>query len=433
MGSKKRKRSSGHPARRATSAPSSGRGRPAVDRQPAEDSTSHPLGAPAGTAAQVPAGQASRSANRSRRLAVGSARSRTREDGLLAMAVDETQLGSRGCLSASLTDVHPQVVAVTYSFAADDQASAMRFLGMREDVEGPRGSNDMFDRIERLPERPQGAGRVSVTTRVEGITAGQWKVLAQPLGPSGEIERERARMVRTQSHYGLLAHGPRVTLGAWPALVGLGALVALVVQAMLAARAGIGVTPILGVSLFGCLLGFVGGKLWYLGLHRRPLREFLHSGACIQGFLLAALAVLAGGSLLLDLPVGLVLDVTTPGIFLGVAVGRPGCFLTGCCAGRPTASWWGLVSSDRRLVMRRFPVQLLEALAGLMIGVLSLTGVLAGLRPAGSVFVASVSGYTLVRQLLFPLRVESRTRAGRVATLAACAAVVLGIAALWLR
>lgn len=226
--------------------------------------------------------------------------------------------------------------------------------------------------------------------------------------------------------------GPRVRLWTWPLLIGLGAFLALVVQALLAGAVGIDALPTLGLSLAGCLLGFLGGKVWYLALHRKPWRELLDSGACIQGFLLVSLAVLALGSLLWGLPMGLVLDITTPGIFLGVAVGRPGCFLTGCCAGRPTASRWGMISSDRRVAVRRVPVQLLEAAAGLAIGLASLAGVLAGLSPAGSVFVAAVAAYALVRQLLFGLRVESRTRAGRLVTIAASGVVLGGVAALWL-
>jgi hypothetical protein len=153
----------------------------------------------------------------------------------------------------------------------------------------------------------------------------------------------------------------------------------------------------------------------------------LDAGACIQGFLLVALAVIAGGSVLLGLPVGAVLDLTTPGIFFGVAIGRPGCFFTGCCAGRPTRHSWGLVSSDRRLTARRFPVQLYEATAGLVLGLVSLS-LLSLSTPAveGVVFIVSVAAYTLVRQFLFPLRTDPHTRAGRLLTITASSLVVAG-------
>lgn len=354
---------------------------------------------------------------------------------MLALEVDEVQSVAGGWTARALHGTAPQAVAATYRFTPPRDggtAVAVRFVGVREDVAGEHGSRDVFDRTESLGGLPTGVGEVSLTARVRGVTAGRWRVVARLVDDMGEaIPHTAPYVVRTETQFHLLATGPGVRLWSWPLLIGLGALVALVLQALLAAAVGVGVVSILALSLLGCLLGFLGGKIWYLGLHRKPLREFLDSGACIQGFLLVSLAALALGSVLLELPTGVVLDITTPGIFLGVAIGRPGCYLTGCCTGRPTASRWGMISSDRRLVVRRIPVQLLEAAAGLVIGLASLAAVLAGLSPGGSIFVAAVAAYTLVRQLLFGLRVESRTRAGRLITIAVSGAVLFGAAALW--
>jgi len=64
-------------------------------------------------------------------------------------------------------------------------------------------------------------------------------------------------------------------------------------------------------------------------------------------------------------------------VFVGMAIGRPGCFFAGCCSGRPTVSRWGLWSSDRRIGIRRIPIQLIEAAAALLIGVTALSLTLA--------------------------------------------------------
>ncbi|TKG63616.1 prolipoprotein diacylglyceryl transferase [Prauserella endophytica] len=232
------------------------------------------------------------------------------------------------------------------------------------------------------------------------------------------------RVISTATTFGQLAQGPAVRL-AWPTLVGMGAVVAVVFQALLAGRAGIDVAAVLVMSLIGCILGFVGGKAYYLVLHHKHPRQFLSAGACIQGFLLVALGVIAVGAAALGIPIGVLLDTTAPGVFLGMAVGRPGCWLTGCCAGRPTSSRWGMWSSDRRLATRRFPVQLLEAAAALVIGAVSLILVLTT-QPsiAGVIFVGAVAAYTFSRQLLFPLRTESRTRIGRSVTMVFCGVVL---------
>lgn len=343
------------------------------------------------------------------------------------LPVDEQQ-ATHGWSPAALEEAGAHGLAATYRFRAPQHPGsydlAVRFLGRRKDVAGQPTSQDWFERVERIERAPADGGDVALTARVLDVNRGTWRVLAEPQGGVSTKQFPR-RVVETHSRFFPLAQGPRVTVWAWPALVALGVAAAVAIQFVLSERAGIHAWTVLLLSAAGVISGFVGGKVWYLVVHRRPLTDFVQSGACIQGFLLVALAALAGGAALLGLPARTVLDLTTPGIFLGVAIGRPGCFLTGCCAGRPTTSRWGLVSSDRRLTLRRVPVQLLEAGAGLAIGVVSLVIVLTVPMPiSGSVFVAAVGAYTLVRQMLFPLRVDAHTRGGRVAASAASALAV---------
>jgi phosphatidylglycerol:prolipoprotein diacylglycerol transferase len=106
--------------------------------------------------------------------------------------------------------------------------------------------------------------------------------------------------------------------------------------------------------------------------------------------------------------VGAYLDGVAPGIFLAVAIGRVGCFLTGCCAGRPTAGR-GIWSSDRRVGARRIPAQLLESAIGLSLASLSAVFVLVGpIGGTGLVFVITVATYVASRQALLRLRAEAR-------------------------
>ncbi len=226
----------------------------------------------------------------------------------------------------------------------------------------------------------------------------------------------------------ILAPGAR--LGAWPALVGFGVAVALVAQALLAGHLQVGVPRVLGVSLVASVVGLVGAKLYHASGHyltgeRGALR--LLSGTCIQGFVAGAVAALLVGTRVAQLPLWPLLDHTAPGLMLGMVIGRYGCFFGGCCAGRPTASRWGLWSSDRRVGVRRIPTQLLESAVALLIGVAALLALwLVEPRPAGVVFVGSIAAYTLGRQLLFPLRDRPRRPAWRrILVLALCAGVVV--------
>lgn len=53
-----------------------------------------------------------------------------------------------------------------------------------------------------------------------------------------------------------------------------------------------------------------------------------------------------------------------PAITFGHAIGRIGCFLAGCCYGKPTEWWWGVFLHEAY----RHPTQILESLGLLLLG-----------------------------------------------------------------
>ncbi|GAA3830271.1 prolipoprotein diacylglyceryl transferase family protein [Streptomyces chiangmaiensis] len=312
---------------------------------------------------------------------------------------------------------------------------AITFTGIRDGGAPATDARDRFERVEIVEGILPGSGRISVTVKVEGINPGTWQVTATPVilapagrsGAPGPGPRLQPALQTVPTRLAPLVRGPGVRPFAWPLLVAAGVALALLVQGLLAARAGLDTGAVLSASLAGSVVGYVTAKAYYMVQHRQNFRQFVGAGTCIQGFLLGAfgtaLAVVAG----LGLPVGTWLDVAAPGAFLAMATARPGCFLGGCCVGRPTTSRWGLWSSDRRVGIRRVPTQLIEALLALALGAATLTADLTW-RPAvpGTLFVAAMAAYTLGRQLLFPLRAEARrTKAGRSLTVAATLLVLL--------
>lgn len=341
----------------------------------------------------------------------------------------------------SVADRAPQALGITYWFDPDAAGLSgpvtIRFTGRRVSGNGKRGPRDHFTRDEML-DVIAGSGPIAVTTRVRDINPGTWQATATLLlTQSGESRSRSPRpKLSTMSASGATAYAPVIQvrapgahLGAWPTLVGAGAVVALAMQGLLAHHLHLPVVRVLAVSLVAALVGLVGAKSYYAIGHyvtgERSVRELL-SGACIQGFVLGAGAALVAGTQLARLPVGTVLDATTPGLLFGMTIGRYGCLFGGCCVGRPTASRWGLWSSDRRVGIRRVPVQIFESTAALGIGLLALIAVWNASIGHAQVFVGALAAYTLARQLLFPWRAISRhTDYGRVLTLVASCAILV--------
>lgn len=310
----------------------------------------------------------------------------------------------------------------------------VRFTGRRVGVTGKPQPTDRFVRDERIEGVVSGAGPVSVTARVHGITPGEWMVTAEMLSLP-RVERGQRGQVRTAAppqpvwpaawswRRWALSRGavapmktgfvrfaliPGIIPGFWAGMATLGVLIGLVLQALMVSRAHISVGGVLPLSVVAILSGFVGAKVWFLVLHRRDRKI---DGWCIQGFLVGFVAVSTAGLVVSRLPIPVLLDASAPGLFLGLAAGRVGCFCGGCCFGRATASRWGVWSSDQRVGMRRIPTQLIESGLALSVGLVALVVVLRYGSIHGGVFVAALAAYTLFRQGILQLRAERRQSA----------------------
>jgi phosphatidylglycerol:prolipoprotein diacylglycerol transferase len=337
----------------------------------------------------------------------------------------------------------------------------IRFSGQRIGGAPKRDARDRFSKDEVVSGIVPGSGPVSVTAWVHGVAAGEWEVRAELISGPPEHAWQRALRARrpttaplaraawswrrwsvssgrpapVRTRWAPLVRAtpiPAVVPGSWTALVALGIVAGAIVQAMLVAPLGVPLGHALLVDAGAVVAGLAGAKLWYIALRPSRWRQRLNEGWSVDGALVAAPLAGIGALVALDLPILAFLDASAPAFFVGVAIGRLGCFFTGCCAGRCTASRWGIWSSDRRIGARRVPAQLLEAAAGLVLAVAATALVVAPL-PEGVVFIGGAAAYVAARQFLLPLRAESRQATPATPlTLALFAIILVGGAALLL-
>lgn len=352
-----------------------------------------------------------------------------------------------GALDAFVQRNAPEVVGVTYRVEPPSQppvhAVTVRLAGERLDVDGRRGPGDSFV-YEETWDGLLGGRPATLTVKVRDVTPGQWQVRTQAFaaapgmagqrGPRRSVPVQRAswswrrwQVVEAPAEpvgtrLSPLVPTPAVLLGSWMALVVLGILVALVTQTLVLRTLSVRGSHALPVSLLAVAAGAVGAKAWYMVLQRQTGKR---DGWCIQGFV-AGFAVTA--PLLMwafGVPVGPYLDASAPALLFGMAIGRVGCFLTGCCAGRPSRSRWAVWASNRAVCTRRVPVQLLESLLALAVGVATLVAVLTAGPRHGTVLAAGLAAYTMIRQGLLLLREERRQSRRGAPMIAAVATVAL--------
>jgi len=147
-----------------------------------------------------------------------------------------------------------------------------------------------------------------------------------------------------------------------------------------ARRRGLDEDRVVTVILAALVAAILGARGLYVLEHVTEFkREWGNAFALWQGGLTLYGGVVLGtmvglaSARRLGLPMWTVADTLTPAIALGTMFGRIGCFLNGCCYGRPTKVPWGVVFPPGSFAALEFgseplhPSQLYFALAGLFL------------------------------------------------------------------
>lgn len=156
-------------------------------------------------------------------------------------------------------------------------------------------------------------------------------------------------------------------------LVGIG----IVVRRM--RRYGVETAPVVDLAIVVLISAVVGARLMFVLFHlpdylAHPLEVFVIWKGGLQLYGGVIPAIIAGAIFLRvrRLPPGEMADSVTLAFFVGLFFTRIGCFLNGCCFGRPTDLPWGIrfpegCAASYCLPWERLhPTQLYSALAGLI-------------------------------------------------------------------
>lgn len=148
-----------------------------------------------------------------------------------------------------------------------------------------------------------------------------------------------------------LFHVGRFFLPTYGLLVSIGVLIGLWVSVRNSERQGINPEHAWNFGILVVLCGIVGAKILYVvndwstyAAHPADIFSLstLQVGGVFSGGLVAALVAGAWYIRRHHMPALATCDAFAPGLALGHAIGRVGCFAAGCCYGKPTTHFWGV-------------------------------------------------------------------------------------------
>ncbi len=211
------------------------------------------------------------------------------------------------------------------------------------------------------------------------------------------------------------------TLHTYGVLLAIAFLAGLWAVSRQAKRAGLDPGRVTDMAVWVLIAGLVGAKAlllvvdWrFYSRNPRELLSIFQSGGVFYGGLVAGALVAAYYARRYQLDALPTADVLAPGVVLGQAIGRLGCFSAGCCWGKPTHLPWAVTFTDLNAARQvgtpmdvpLHPSQLYESLAAFLIFFFLLW-----LAPRksfqGQVAIAYVTLYSLVRFGLEFLRGDS--------------------------
>lgn len=173
----------------------------------------------------------------------------------------------------------------------------------------------------------------------------------------------------------LLKIGP-ITIHGYGLMIGIGFLMAMLMGFYRFKKKDLNPDAVVDIVLICAIVGFGGGKLFYLIVEwkrflEHPLELLGSSGFVVYGGIITSvLAIMLychhKKYVFMDY-----FDALVPEVALAQGFGRIGCFLAGCCYGRPTDSVFGVYFPDNSLgpgsTVKVIPTQLISSAGDFLI------------------------------------------------------------------
>lgn len=229
----------------------------------------------------------------------------------------------------------------------------------------------------------------------------------------------------------------KFTIHGYGFMIGLGILCCVLLGMYRARKRNMSEEAVLDIAIYGVLGGFIGAKLLFVLVEfesfiKNPMmiiasEGFVVYGGIIAGVLAAILYCRHKKLIFLEY-----FDLLMPSVALAQGFGRIGCLLAGCCYGRPTDSFLGIVFPKGCMApsgIKLLPTQIFSS-----IGDFVMAGILICFarksKKAGNVGILYMFLYSIGRFLIEMFRSDNRGGLGSMSTSQIISIGILALAVL---
>lgn len=167
----------------------------------------------------------------------------------------------------------------------------------------------------------------------------------------------------------------KLTVHGYGLMIAIGILCCVSMAYYRAPKKGLNADAIMDIAVYGLIAGFIGAKLLFIIVEFRDFLQhplqllgssgFVVYGGIIAGVIAAIIYCKKKRYHFMDY-----FDLAAPSIAMAQGFGRIGCFLAGCCYGRPTESFLGVVFPENSMApsgIKLLPTQLFSSAGDFLI------------------------------------------------------------------
>ena len=221
----------------------------------------------------------------------------------------------------------------------------------------------------------------------------------------------------------ILSIGP-FTIHGYGLMIGIGVMAALLTGDKRAQKRGMNGDLIYGLTFVAVILGFLAARVLFIITEFKdfllnPKAYITGSGFVVFGGIMGGILSVIGYCKIKKVRAIDYIDLMAPSVALAQGFGRLGCLLAGCCYGRETDSWIGVVFPAGSMApagVKLLPTQLFSAGADLLMFIVLFLLVNSKKYIKGVPMAVYLTGYAIGRSIIECFRSDARGAVGGLST-----------------